>query len=196
MPAGVLFASPVLVSHLNVLDNIRLPWVVDGERLDQAYLDILVDTLELRDVLLSYPADLSEELQFRVAGVRALAGRPSTVRVYPRTQASQCLDDLVFLAGALGQEVELVDAGGAGSSEGDGSLKPAVALLPESLDDIAPARKLSASQVRLVDQAQQILDLLPGPVIEAGELLHLGSEGTSLHGTKNSAHNQDLADNS
>jgi hypothetical protein len=194
MPAGVLFASPVLVSHLNVLDNIRLPWVVDGERLDQAYLDILVDTLELRDVLLSYPADLSEELQFRVAGVRALAGRPSTVRVYPRTQASQCLDDLVFLAGALGQEVELVDA--VAESEGDGSLKPAVALLPESLDDIAPARKLSASQVRLVDQAQQILDLLPGPVIEAGELLHLGSEGTSLHGTKNSAHNQDLADNS
>lgn len=194
MPAGVLFASPVLVSHLNVLDNIRLPWVVDGERLDQAYLDILVDTLELRDVLLSYPADLSEELQFRVAGVRALAGRPSTVRVYPRTQASQCLDDLVFLAGALGQEVELVDA--VAESEGDGSLKPAVALLPESLDDIAPARELSASQVRLVDQAQQILDLLPGPVIETGEFLHRGSEGTSLHGTKNSAHNQDLADNS
>jgi putative ABC transport system ATP-binding protein len=194
MPAGVLFASPVLVSHLNVLDNIRLPWVVDGERLDQAYLDILVDTLELRDVLLSYPADLSEELQFRVAGVRALAGRPSTVRVYPRTQASQCLDDLVFLAGALGQEVELVDA--VAESEGDGSLKPAVALLPESLDDIAPARELSASQVRLVDQAQQILDLLPGPVIETGEFLHRGSEGTSLHGTKNSAHNHDLADNS
>ena len=194
MPAGVLFASPVLVSHLNVLDNIRLPWVVDGERLDQAYLDILVDTLELRDVLLSYPADLSEELQFRVAGVRALAGRPSTVRVYPRTQASQCLDDLVFLAGALGQEVELVDA--VAESEGDGSLKPAVALLPESLDDIAPARELSASQVRLVDKAQQILDLLPGPVIETGEFLHRGSEGTSLHGTKNSAHNQDLADNS
>ena len=194
MPAGVLFASPVLVSHLNVLDNIRLPWVVDGERLDQAYLDILVDTLELRDVLLSYPADLSEELQFRVAGVRALAGRPSTVRVYPRTQASQCLDDLVFLAGALGQEVELVDA--VAESEGDGSLEPAVALLPESLDDIAPARKLSASQVRLVDQAQQILDLLPGPVIETGEFLHRGSEGTSLHGTKNSAHNHDLADNS
>lgn len=194
MPAGVLFASPVLVSHLNVLDNIRLPWVVDGERLDQAYLDILVDTLELRDVLLSYPADLSEELQFRVAGVRALAGRPSTVRVYPRTQASQCLDDLVFLAGALGQEVELVDA--VAESEGDGSLKPAVALLPESLDDIAPARELSASQVRLVDKAQQILDLLPGPVIETGEFLHRGSEGTSLHGTKNSAHNHDLADNS
>ncbi|WP_187994651.1 hypothetical protein [Schaalia sp. JY-X159] len=194
MPAGVLFASPVLVSHLNVLDNIRLPWVVDGERLDQAYLDILVDTLELRDVLLSFPADLSEELQFRVAGVRALAGRPSTVRVYPRTQASQCLDDLVFLAGALGQEVELVDA--VTESEGDGSLKPAVALLPESLDDIAPARELSASQVRLVDQAQQILDLLPGPVIETGEFLHRGSEGTSLHGTKNSAHNHDLADNS
>ena len=194
MPAGVLFASPVLVSHLNVLDNIRLPWVVDGERLDQAYLDILVDTLELRDVLLSYPADLSEELQFRVAGVRALAGRPSTVRVYPRTQASQCLDDLVFLAGALGQEVELVDA--VAESEGDGSLRPAVALLPESLDDIAPARELSASQVRLVDQAQQILDLLPGPVIETGEFLHRGSEGTSLHGTKNSAHNHDRADNS
>ena len=194
MPAGVLFASPVLVSHLNVLDNIRLPWVVDGERLDQAYLDILVDTLELRDVLLSYPADLSEELQFRVAGVRALAGRPSTVRVYPRTQASQCLDDLVFLAGALGQEVELVDA--VAESEGDGSLEPAVALLPESLDDIAPARELSASQVRLVDQAQQILDLLPGPVIETGEFLHRGSEGTSLHGTKNSAHNHDRADNS
>ena len=194
MPAGVLFASPVLVSHLNVLDNIRLPWVVDGERLDQAYLDILVDTLELRDVLLSYPADLSEELQFRVAGVRALAGRPSTVRVYPRTQASQCLDDLVFLAGALGQEVELVDA--VAGSEGDGSLEPAVALLPESLDDIAPARELSASQLRLVDQAQQILDLLPGPVIETGEFLHRGSEGTSLHGTKNSAHNHDLADNS
>ena len=194
MPAGVLFASPVLVSHLNVLDNIRLPWVVDGERLDQAYLDILVDTLELRDVLLSYPADLSEELQFRVAGVRALAGRPSTVRVYPRTQASQCLDDLVFLAGALGQEVELVDA--AAESEDDLSLEPAVALLPESLDDIAPARELSASQVRLVDQAQQILDLLLGPVIETGEFLHRGSEGTSLHGTKNSAHNHDLADNS
>ena len=194
MPAGVLFACPVLVSHLNVLDNIRLPWVVDGERLDQAYLDILVDTLELRDVLLSYPADLSEELQFRVAGVRALAGRPSTVRVYPRTQASQCLDDLVFLAGALGQEVELVDA--AAESEDDPSLEPAVALLPESLDDIAPARELSASQVRLVDQAQQILDLLPGPVIETGEFLHRGSEGTSLHGTKNSAHNHDLADNS
>ena len=89
---------------------------------------------------------------------------------------------------------QLVDA--VAESEGDGSLKPAVALLPESLDDIAPARELSASQVRLVDQAQQILDLLPGPVIETGEFLHRGSEGTSLHGTKNSAHNHDLADNS
>lgn len=63
-------------------------------------------------------------------------------------------------------------------------LKPAVALLPESLDDIAPARELSASQVRLVDQAQQIIDLLPGPVIETGEFLHRGSEGLRYTGRK------------
>ena len=201
MSAGALFAAPVLVSHLNVLDNIRLPWIVEGRSLDQPYLDVLVDTLELGDVLFSYPADLSDELQFRVAGVRALAGRPTVVQIYPCSPPSQRLDDLVFLAEALGQPVRLVGGEAEGLSEGEaitahGSEGAAIGELPETLDEIAPPRELSAHQALLVDKAQQILDLLPGPNIEIGGFLQPSFEENSSGAAKIDAHNQDLADNS
>ena len=78
---GFVFQEFKLIPTLKTEDNILLPCVlskkVDSETC--AYVDELVKTLKLENVLKKYPAQLSGGQRQRAAIVRALAYKPSTL---------------------------------------------------------------------------------------------------------------------
>ncbi len=76
---GFVFQSFNLIPTLTALENITLPADLAGRRLDQAWLDTVIDTVGLRDRLQHRPSELSGGQQQRVAVARSLAGRPEIV---------------------------------------------------------------------------------------------------------------------
>ena len=71
---GFVFQSYNLV---NAYENIVLPIELDGNTVDRAYVDRVIDVLGLKDRLQSLPSQLSGGQQQRVAIARALAAKPS-----------------------------------------------------------------------------------------------------------------------
>ena len=76
---GFVFQSYNLVPVLNGYENIVLPIELDGNTVDKAYVDRIIDILGLRDKLLSLPSQLSGGQQQRVAIARALATQPAII---------------------------------------------------------------------------------------------------------------------
>ena len=76
---GFVFQAFNLVPTLTALENISLPARIAGRKPDQAWLDLVIDTVGIRDRLGHRPAQLSGGQQQRVACARALAGRPEIV---------------------------------------------------------------------------------------------------------------------
>jgi putative ABC transport system ATP-binding protein len=76
---GFVFQAFNLVPTLTALENITLPQTLAGRKTDPAWLDIVVDTIGLRDRLSHKPSELSGGQQQRVACARALASRPDVV---------------------------------------------------------------------------------------------------------------------
>lgn len=74
---GFVFQSYNLVPVLNAYENIVLPIELDGNTVDRAYVDKVIDVLGLKDRLQSLPSQLSGGQQQRVAIARALAAKPS-----------------------------------------------------------------------------------------------------------------------
>ena len=74
---GFIFQSYNLVPILSVYENIVLPIELDGNTVDRAYVDRVIDVLGLKDRLQSLPSQLSGGQQQRVAIARALAAKPS-----------------------------------------------------------------------------------------------------------------------
>jgi putative ABC transport system ATP-binding protein len=76
---GFVFQAFNLVPVLTALENITLPLQLAGRKPDQAWLDQLIDTVDLRDRLSHRPSELSGGQQQRVAVARALVHRPAVL---------------------------------------------------------------------------------------------------------------------
>jgi putative ABC transport system ATP-binding protein len=76
---GFVFQSFNLIPTLTALENIKLPADLAGRRLDDDWLETVIDTVGLQDRLRHRPGELSGGQQQRVAVARSLAGRPEIV---------------------------------------------------------------------------------------------------------------------
>lgn len=74
---GLIYQFYNLIPILNVKENITLPILLDGKRVDNVYLNELVDTLGLSKRVNHLPNELSGGEQQRVSIGRALMNRPS-----------------------------------------------------------------------------------------------------------------------
>lgn len=76
---GFIFQSYNLVPVLNVYENIVLPIELDGNKVDMAHIDSIIETLGLASKINSLPSQLSGGQQQRVAIARALATKPAII---------------------------------------------------------------------------------------------------------------------
>ena len=74
---GFVFQNYNLVPVLSVYDNIVLPIQLDGGRVDETYVDQVIEALGLEQMLDRLPNQLSGGQQQRVAIARALATKPA-----------------------------------------------------------------------------------------------------------------------
>ena len=76
---GFVFQNYNLVPILNVYENIVLPVELDGNKVDENFLNEIVGMLGLEDKLKSMPNNLSGGQQQRVAIARALISKPAII---------------------------------------------------------------------------------------------------------------------
>lgn len=76
---GFVFQAYNLISSINVWENIVLPLGLDKKKVDEEYVNELIDILGLRDRLYHLPHALSGGQQQRVAIARALVTHPDIV---------------------------------------------------------------------------------------------------------------------
>lgn len=76
---GFIFQSYNLVPILNVWENVTLPTGLDGKKIDETYIDELLDTLNITQKKFFLPKALSGGQQQRVAIARALSSKPSII---------------------------------------------------------------------------------------------------------------------
>ena len=73
---SIIYQFYNLLPVLNVVDNIILPLKLDNRKVDQQYLDELLQLLQLNNKKYAYPSELSGGQQQRVAIARSLITRP------------------------------------------------------------------------------------------------------------------------
>lgn len=76
---GFIFQFFNLVSTQNVLENIVLPIHLDGDKVDQEYVDEIIELLGLTQKREAFIHELSGGQQQRVAIARALASKPAII---------------------------------------------------------------------------------------------------------------------
>ena len=76
---GFVFQNYNLVPILNVYENIVLPIALDGCKIDESYVNEIIDTIGLTSKVNELPNNLSGGQQQRVAIARALATKPSII---------------------------------------------------------------------------------------------------------------------
>ena len=76
---GFVFQFFNLLPTLTALENITLPLALAGHKPDRAWLDQVVEILDLGDRLEHRPSEMSGGQQQRVAVARALASRPQII---------------------------------------------------------------------------------------------------------------------
>ena len=74
---GLIYQFYNLIPILNVKENITLPILLDSKKVDNTYLDELIETLGLTNRVSHLPNELSGGQQQRVSIGRALMNRPS-----------------------------------------------------------------------------------------------------------------------
>ena len=74
---GFVFQAYNLVQELTGYENIVLPVMLDKKKVDEAYINKVIDVLGIKDRLEHLPSALSGGQQQRIAIARALANKPS-----------------------------------------------------------------------------------------------------------------------
>lgn len=74
---GLIYQFYNLIPILNVEENITLPILLDGKKVDKEYLKEIIETLNLEDRISHLPNELSGGQQQRVSIGRALMNRPA-----------------------------------------------------------------------------------------------------------------------
>jgi putative ABC transport system ATP-binding protein len=122
---GFIFQSYNLLPVLNAEENIVLPMRIGGHDPDRAWLDTLIDAVDLRDRIMHRPAEMSGGQQQRVAVARALVTRPAVIFADEPTgnlDSSSSREVLALLRRAVdefGQTIVMVthDAGAAATAD-------------------------------------------------------------------------------
>ena len=73
---GFVFQNYNLVRELTGWENILLPVMLDGRKLDEDYLNSIIDKLEIRERLSHLPGAMSGGQQQRISIARAMANKP------------------------------------------------------------------------------------------------------------------------
>ncbi|GKX68925.1 ABC transporter ATP-binding protein [Clostridium sp. TW13] len=73
---GFIFQAFNLVPVLNLEENIRLPLIMDNKKVDEKYLEEILESLGLKERRYYFPSQLSGGQQQRVAIARALITKP------------------------------------------------------------------------------------------------------------------------
>ena len=111
---GFVFQSYNLVPVLNVYENIVLPIELDGNAIDQSYVDEILSVLGLNSMRSRLPSQLSGGQQQRVAIARALATKPAIILADEPTgnldsRTSQDVLSLMKVSGAkFGQTIVMI----------------------------------------------------------------------------------------
>jgi predicted ABC-type transport system involved in lysophospholipase L1 biosynthesis ATPase subunit len=115
-PVAVIFQSPSLLAPLTVLENTKLPLILDGASEARAH-ELAVASLErlgLAELADRLPEEISDGQSQRVAAARAVAGRPALVLADEPTgqldRASGAVVVSALLAAAMDSGAALVVA--------------------------------------------------------------------------------------
>lgn len=76
---GFIFQFYNLIPVLNAIENIQLPLLLDGRKVDNYYIDELMGLLGIKNRKTHLPSTMSGGQQQRVAIARALASKPSII---------------------------------------------------------------------------------------------------------------------
>lgn len=76
---GFIFQNYNLIPILNVYENIVLPLQLDGNKIDDEYIQKIISMLKLENKINNLPNNLSGGQQQRVAIARALATKPAII---------------------------------------------------------------------------------------------------------------------
>lgn len=103
---GFIFQNYNLLPMLNVYENIVLPIELDGQEVDQIFLNEIINMLGLKEKLKSMPNMLSGGQQQRVAIARALAMEPKALLFDEPTSAldPELVGDVLDVMKSLAKE--------------------------------------------------------------------------------------------